>query len=77
MLQYFIVVHRRNIEQQDGSTDQSKLWFFFLIFLGNESGHNEHFNGFTCVFFVFCVFLVQLIWCSNRAVGCILQTLIN
>lgn len=76
MLQYFIVVHRRNIEQQDGSTDQSKLWFFF-IFLGNESGHNEHFNGFTCVFFVFCIFLVQLIWCSNRAVGCILQTLIN
>ena len=51
MLQYFIVVHRRNIEQQDGSTDQSKLWFFF-IFLGNESGHNEHFNGFP---FFFCL----------------------
>lgn len=24
---------------------------FFFIFLGNESGHNEHFNGFACVFF--------------------------
>ena len=25
---------------------------FFFIFLGNESGHNEHFNGFP---FFFCL----------------------
>ena len=51
MLQYFIVVHRRKSNKMAALINPN--FDFFLIFLGNESGHNEHFNGFTCVFLSF------------------------
>ena len=50
MLQYFIVVHRRKSNKMAALINPN--FDFFFIFLGNESGHNEHFNGFT---FFFCL----------------------
>ena len=86
---YYTLEQGKNMKQQKGCSEQSKLWFLFFLFFSldcqeiilcatdNFVVHNRQFSGFVCVIFFFHILFMWLIQYTDETMECDLQTKIK